>query len=70
MFMTIIALWLSSLRNWAFEETNTVKRMIKIFIAGFVDGLEYGCLVIGNIICSVALIICIINKCRKRTDET
>lgn len=46
-----------SLYDWAAKETNTMKLYCKSFLAGLIDGFEYGCLVIGNFVCIGGLIL-------------
>lgn len=47
---------IENLYDWAAEETDKTKRFCKSFIAGFIDGWEYGCLIIGNFVCIGGLI--------------
>lgn len=69
MLMGIVGEWMVNLYDWALEEeTNKIKKYCKIFIAGFLDGWEYGCLIIGNLICVIGLIAGIMSKFHKNNE--
>ena len=65
-FMRFISDLIRSLYEWAAEETDKSKKFCKAFIAGFADGWEFGCLVIGNLICFAGLIIMIVKPFLKK----
>lgn len=67
--MQMIGDGIDAVREWAFAETNSGKMAWKAFIAGAIDGWEYGCLIIGNIVCTAGLIASILNIFKKDEEE-
>lgn len=67
--MRMIGESIDSCREWAYSEPNPIKAGTKGFVAGFVDGWEYSCLIIGNIVCAAGLIVWILGLFKKNNKE-
>lgn len=64
--MAMIGEWVDSLMDWADAETNEVKSVVKAIIAGFVDGVLFGCTAYGVILAILGWAMMIVNACKKK----